>query len=94
MQLRELLDLRGPPGRPGGMPQRIAEDPGDLSEPVLAADRAGGVGEDAVEDSFDIDDYTRWRLLEGLDDIGITLGHDDDIAVFETTRPSWKPVTL
>ncbi|GAA4110630.1 3-isopropylmalate dehydratase small subunit [Nocardioides fonticola] len=46
-----------------------------------------------VEDSFDIDDYTRWRLLEGLDDIGITLGHADDIAAFEATRPSWKPVT-
>ncbi|WP_370288672.1 3-isopropylmalate dehydratase small subunit [Nocardioides sp.] len=46
-----------------------------------------------VQDSFDIDDYTRWRLLEGLDDIGITLGHDADIAAFEATRPSWKPVT-
>ncbi len=53
-----------------------------------------GEGPDAIEDSFDIDDYTRWRLLEGLDDIGITLGHDDDIASFETTRPSWKPATL
>jgi 3-isopropylmalate/(R)-2-methylmalate dehydratase small subunit len=52
-----------------------------------------GAGEDAVEDSFDIDDYTRWRLLEGLDDIGITLGHDADIAAFEAARPSWKPVT-
>ena len=52
-----------------------------------------GDGEDRVEDSFDIDDYTRWRLLEGLDDIGITLSHDDDIASYETTRPSWKPAT-
>src|SRR4051794_26442855 len=40
---------------------------------------------------FDIDDYTRWRLLEGLDDIGITLSHEADIATYETTRPSWKP---
>jgi 3-isopropylmalate/(R)-2-methylmalate dehydratase small subunit len=47
-----------------------------------------------VADSFDIDDYTRWRLLEGLDDIGITLGHEDDIASYETSRPSWKPATL
>ncbi|WP_141012852.1 3-isopropylmalate dehydratase small subunit [Nocardioides sambongensis] len=47
----------------------------------------------SVEDSFDIDDYTRWRLLEGLDDIGITLGHDADIASYESTRPNWKPVT-
>src|SRR4051794_14939925 len=53
-----------------------------------------GEGIDAIEDSFDIDDYTRWRLLEGLDDIGITLGHDADIAAFEATRPSWKPVTI
>ncbi|UMG93080.1 3-isopropylmalate dehydratase small subunit [Nocardioides sp. TF02-7] len=47
----------------------------------------------SVQDSFDIDDYTRWRLLEGLDDIGITLGHDADIAAYEAKRPSWKPVT-
>ena len=42
---------------------------------------------------FQIDDYTRWRLLNGLDDIGITLGHEADIAAFEATRPSFKPVT-
>ena len=53
-----------------------------------------GEGADAVNDSFDIDDYTRWRLLEGLDDIDITLSHDDDIAAYESTRPVWKPVTL
>ncbi|HYF73182.1 MAG TPA: 3-isopropylmalate dehydratase small subunit [Nocardioides sp.] len=53
-----------------------------------------GEGVDAVEDSFDIDDYTRWRLLEGLDDIGITLGHADEIASYEATRPSWKPATI
>ena len=53
-----------------------------------------GEGVDAIEDSFDIDDYTRWRLLEGLDDIGITLSHEADIAAFETTRPSFKPATL
>jgi len=55
--------------------------------------KAGG-GPDAIEDSFDIDDYTRWRLLEGLDDIGITMSHDEDIATFESTRPSWKPATI
>ncbi|MFL6155064.1 MAG: 3-isopropylmalate dehydratase small subunit, partial [Marmoricola sp.] len=53
-----------------------------------------GEGPDAIEDSFDIDDYTRWRLLEGLDDIGITLGHADAITAFEDKRPSWKPVTV
>jgi 3-isopropylmalate/(R)-2-methylmalate dehydratase small subunit len=44
--------------------------------------------------SFDIDDYTRWRLIEGLDDISITLTHERDIATFEATRPAHKPATL
>ncbi|HET7735385.1 MAG TPA: 3-isopropylmalate dehydratase small subunit [Nocardioidaceae bacterium] len=43
---------------------------------------------------FQIDDYTRYRLLNGLDDIGITLNNEPDIAAFEASRPSWKPVTL
>jgi 3-isopropylmalate/(R)-2-methylmalate dehydratase small subunit len=42
---------------------------------------------------FEIDDYTRWRLMEGLDDIGLTLRHSDAIDSFEATRPSWLPVT-
>ncbi|MDQ4008432.1 MAG: 3-isopropylmalate dehydratase small subunit [Actinomycetota bacterium] len=44
--------------------------------------------------SFDIDDYTRWRLLEGLDDVGITLSHESHILSYEGKRPSWKPATL
>ncbi len=48
----------------------------------------------ALTAPFDIDDYTRWRLLEGLDDIGITLSHEDDIAAYEATRPDWKPATM
>ncbi|MGI8335606.1 3-isopropylmalate dehydratase small subunit [Actinomadura scrupuli] len=43
---------------------------------------------------FEIDDYTRWRLLEGLDDIGLTLRHAEDIGTFESARPSWLPATL
>ncbi|RVW04725.1 3-isopropylmalate dehydratase small subunit [Rhodococcus spongiicola] len=43
---------------------------------------------------FEIDDYTRWRLLEGLDDIGLTLRQVEAISEFEKSRPSWKPVTL
>ena len=43
---------------------------------------------------FEIDDYTRWRLMEGLDDIGLTLRQVDAISAFETTRPSHKPITL
>src|SRR3954454_24315837 len=42
---------------------------------------------------FVIDDYTRYRLLNGLDDISITLGHDEDIKRFEESRPAFKPVT-
>jgi 3-isopropylmalate/(R)-2-methylmalate dehydratase small subunit len=48
----------------------------------------------ALTAPFEIDDYTRWRLLEGLDDVGITLSHEEDITAYEATRPSWKPVTL
>ncbi|HTW21778.1 MAG TPA: 3-isopropylmalate dehydratase small subunit [Mycobacteriales bacterium] len=40
---------------------------------------------------FDIDDYTRWRLMEGLDDIGLTLRHTDALEAFEVTRPGWMP---
>ena len=43
---------------------------------------------------FTIDDYTRHRLLEGLDDIGLTLQHQDLISEFEAQRPSWLPKTL
>ncbi|WP_332643257.1 3-isopropylmalate dehydratase small subunit [Aeromicrobium sp.] len=53
-----------------------------------------GEGPDRIEDSFTIDDYTRWRLLEGLDDVGITLSHEDDIVAYEASRPSFKPATL
>jgi len=58
----------------------------DLEERTIQAD--------ALTAPFGIDDYTRWRLLGGLDDIAITLSHADDIDAFEATRPSWKPTTL
>ncbi len=44
--------------------------------------------------AFELDDYTRWRLMEGLDDIGLTLKHTDAIDSFESKRPSYKPKTL
>ena len=74
----------------------LDENPGaevtvDLESKTVRAGEPGT--ESAIEDSFDIDDYTRWRLLEGLDDIGITLGHDAEIAAFEANRPLFKPVT-
>jgi len=40
---------------------------------------------------FEIDDYTRWRLMEGLDDISLTLRYADEITSFEQQRPSWLP---
>ena len=43
---------------------------------------------------FEIDDYTRWRLLEGLDDIALTLRDEERITAFEASRPSWMPRTL
>ena len=49
---------------------------------------------DGFQTEFEIDDYTRWRLLEGLDDIGLTLRHVDQIAAFEKGRPSFLPATL
>ena len=48
---------------------------------------------DLVAD-FQIDDYVRWRLLEGLDDIGLTLRHEAKITEFEKSRPAFKPVTV
>ena len=58
----------------------------DLERRELRCDEGGVL-------SFEIDDYTRWRLLEGLDDIGLTLRHADDIAAYEKNRASWLPVT-
>jgi 3-isopropylmalate/(R)-2-methylmalate dehydratase small subunit len=49
---------------------------------------------DTVTVPFTIDDYTRWRLMEGLDDIGLTLQREEDIAAFEAGRPAFKPATL
>jgi len=43
---------------------------------------------------FEIDDYTRWRLLEGLDDIGLTLRDEAHITEFEARREKWRPLTL
>jgi 3-isopropylmalate/(R)-2-methylmalate dehydratase small subunit len=44
--------------------------------------------------AFEIDDFTRWRLMEGLDDVGLTLRHEADITEFEANRPSWLPSTV
>jgi 3-isopropylmalate/(R)-2-methylmalate dehydratase small subunit len=69
----------------------IEADPGtkvtvDLENKTISA------GE--VSAPFEIDDYTRYRLLNGLDDVGITLSHEADITAYEATRPAFKPATL
>ncbi|MBO0655236.1 3-isopropylmalate dehydratase small subunit [Streptomyces triculaminicus] len=48
---------------------------------------------EGVTAGFDLDENARWRLLEGLDDIGLTLRHEADIAAYESRRPSFKPST-
>ncbi|MBB3085854.1 3-isopropylmalate dehydratase small subunit [Geodermatophilus sabuli] len=52
------------------------------------------LGGDVVRMPFDIDDYTRWRLLEGLDDVGLTERHLADIEAYEATRKPWLPKAL
>ena len=54
--------------------------------------RTATLGDLTVE--FSIDEYTRWRLLEGLDDIGLTLRDESSITDFEGRRPNWMPKTL
>jgi 3-isopropylmalate/(R)-2-methylmalate dehydratase small subunit len=71
--------------------EKIEANPGtqitvDLEERSITCD-------DLVT-TFQIDDYVRWRLIEGLDDIGLTMKHLDEIQVFEDARPSYKPTTL
>ena len=44
-----------------------------------------------LDETFDMEQFTRWRLMEGLDDIGLTLRHTDAIGAFESSRPAWLP---
>ncbi|BAX98575.1 3-isopropylmalate dehydratase small subunit [Mycobacteroides stephanolepidis] len=69
----------------------IEQNPG-LELTVNLDDRTVTAGTAVVP--FEIDDYTRWRLLEGLDDIGFTLRKVDEIEAFEASRPQFKPRTL
>jgi 3-isopropylmalate/(R)-2-methylmalate dehydratase small subunit len=71
--------------------ERIEATPG-ISATVDLVARTVAVGDLMVP--FDIDDYTRWRLLEGLDDIGLTLRDEARITEFEGQRESWRPKTL
>lgn len=81
------------------LPQSEVESLWDVIEAKpdtqITVDLAGKkVSYDGKEIPFEIDDYSRWRLMEGLDDIGLTLQHVDKIAAFEENRPVFKPKTL
>jgi 3-isopropylmalate/(R)-2-methylmalate dehydratase small subunit len=72
--------------------QALEQDPGQPIE-VELAERRVRMPLAGIDAAFAIDDYTRWRLMEGLDDIGLTMRHLDVIAEFEQRRPSILPAT-
>ena len=95
--------FRGNAGKAGLLAAEVAQDDVELlwklieQQPGLEItvnlqDRTVAAG--TVMVPFNIDDYTGWRLLEGLDDIGLTLRKSDQIEEYEAKRPSWKPRTL
>jgi 3-isopropylmalate/(R)-2-methylmalate dehydratase small subunit len=95
--------FRGNSGKQGLLAGQISEDdakkiwalidqtPG-IEISVNLVERNAVIGNLTVP--FEIDDYTRWRLLEGLDDIGLTLRNEAQITEFESRRQSWRPKTL
>jgi len=100
-----LLPVILPEAAVSALQDAIEADPGtevtvDLGRCEVLADAAGAAGAAGgaagaarIRVPFEIDGYTRWRLMEGLDDIGLTLRHVDEITAFEHSRPSWLPVT-
>jgi 3-isopropylmalate/(R)-2-methylmalate dehydratase small subunit len=95
--------FRGNSGKQGLLAGQISED--DAKQIWALIDQNPGIkiSVDLVERNavignltvpFEIDDYTRWRLLEGLDDIGLTLRNEAQITEFESRRQSWRPKTL
>lgn len=95
--------FRGNSGKQGLLTGQITEDDAKKIWAILEANpgmeatvdlvaKTATVGELTV--SFDIDDYTRWRLLEGLDDIALTLRDEEKITEFESRRAPWRPTTL
>jgi len=94
--------FRGNAGKQGLLVAQVGQDDVELLWKLLENEPGTEVTVDLVDKTvqakdvvcrFDVDDYTRWRLLEGLDDIGLTLGHVGDIEAFEAARPGWLPVT-
>ncbi|HZL03123.1 MAG TPA: 3-isopropylmalate dehydratase small subunit [Cellulomonas sp.] len=95
--------FRGNSGKQGLLAAQVAQEDIELIWKVLEARPGTEVTVDLVSRtvtcddvvaSFQVDDYTRWRLLEGLDDIGLTLQHEPEITAFEATREAWRPRTL
>jgi 3-isopropylmalate/(R)-2-methylmalate dehydratase small subunit len=94
--------FRGNSGKAGLLTAQLAQADVELLWKLLENEPGTEVTVDLVERTvtagehvfaFEVDDYTRWRLLEGLDDISLTLRHDDEIANFEGGRPAWGPRT-
>lgn len=90
-----LLPVRLPADVVSSFADAVEAEPGvevtvDLAAREVRARPPGG-GPDVLAVPFDIDDYTRWRLMEGLDDISLTLRHAEQITDFEDRRASWLP---
>ncbi len=85
-----LLPVQLPAETVEGLMALVEADPAmPVTVDLVAREvRAGG-----IVAAFELDDFTRWRLMEGLDDIGLTLRHEGEITAYEGRRPSWKPVT-
>ena len=95
--------FRGNSGKQGLLAAQVSEDDVERIWALLEATPGLEVAVDLVARNvrvadltvpFEIDDYTRWRLLEGLDDIGLTLRDEAHITEFEARRESWRPLTL
>jgi 3-isopropylmalate/(R)-2-methylmalate dehydratase small subunit len=89
----------------GLVPAQVSAEAGEQLVAALAADPAAEVTVDVAGRSiaipsaglqvpFELADFAQWRLLEGLDDIGLTLRHEQDISSFEAQRPGWLPVAM
>jgi 3-isopropylmalate/(R)-2-methylmalate dehydratase small subunit len=71
--------------------EALAQDP-DATVVVDVAARTVSIPSAGISEPFSLADFAQWRLLEGLDDVGLTLRHEDAIAAFEAGRPAWLPL--
>jgi 3-isopropylmalate/(R)-2-methylmalate dehydratase small subunit len=86
-----LLTVLLPQGDVEALQSTVEADP---ATPVTVDLQAKQVTYGDVTVPFEVDEYTRWRLLEGLDDVGLTERHLDDVERFEADRPAWLPRAL